>query len=587
MKIAIATGFDAFNKNISEGIQDIYDVDVVYFQEFLLDNEFDIVILSKHLKGERVISKLIFDIKCQGKRIIFLSSEDEEDKNIIQECIKYGVHDILFSNITPDRIVEIIKKPMQLRDVSDLMADYVESEKEVEIEKEVPRKKISWLKKKKLSKAKEVSVIKDEPIIIDNNNIVIEVSTNKNISNDLLADLEEDGDIFSQDISIEEEINNNNKERLIKEAELEASKLGAITEDVRDIKLEEKINHTNLSDEQVIIVTKKKTAFSLSKIGRKKNKVEKEPKEVVNKIKPIEEPEELSKEIKLEESKEILKEVKLIEELKEPIKEIISIKEPEELVKKNNEKESTKKVIENIKKSLFNNSPISKDDALFKKSRLVLNEIEENSLKMEDIMSTLKQADTVDISLTDKNLGIFSIAGIRSNIGVTHLSLLIAFAAKNMGVRKVAIVEDNNGNKFSMIENLYKSKTSSKKFRYKGVDFYKHIDSISSKLGDYDLVVVDNGEYKIAVNKQIFRMAQRKIIVADSNELNYDETISFCKSQKSTYKDYLYALPFATDNEMKKFMKFFEVKKVVGVPIIKNIFNSKEAKKMISKIING
>ncbi len=131
--IAIATGNGRMNDHIEDKLLD-ESITVVHFREFLLKQEFDIIILSGSLKGDVSLSKLLYELKKKDKYIIFLT--DITKSKEIDLCIKFGIHNILYENITVTKVLNLLDKPNHLSDISDLMESIksVDEPSELEVE---------------------------------------------------------------------------------------------------------------------------------------------------------------------------------------------------------------------------------------------------------------------------------------------------------------------------------------------------------------------------------------------------------------------------------------------------------------------
>lgn len=522
MKIAIATGIESFNNGISEKLKEQHQVEEVHFQEFLLENEYEIVILSKHLRGDLKITKLILDLHKQGKRVIFLTSEDEDDQENIQHCISYGIHDILYKDITPEKIEMIINNPKRITDISHLIIEKEEvaigesgsSEKKPQETAHAKSNLLGKILKPKRTK-KEVKLSEDKEIKKNVYEKKDEAENDEVNENNYLEGLEESDDPFDDTDNWDYK---DNAEELSKEAEKQVSKL--FHKKIKTNRQAQKEGTTNDSNNNQIEAIKK----------------EETKKETIPS---------LNQEVKQAEGLSSTKEDEVVTELME------------------------------------HNHDSEEDET----SRLSVR-IEKQSKELAELLKRGKEDETSYFKeIVKSNIGIIAITGTEKRVGVTHTALLLAFGAKKLGIKKVAIVEDNSVSKFSVIHKEFSGQENNKNFKLKGVDFFKKAESISNKIGEYDLVIIDMGEYRTSVSKALFKMAQRKVIVADSNFMNYESVIQFCKSEKENFQSYTYALPLTSIEEEKRFAKFFEVKKVIGIPYIRNPFNSKEAVEVVKNIL--
>lgn len=126
--IAICTGKEKLNEYLHINIP---NTQIVNYREFLIDNKFDIVIISSHLIGDIPFEKLFFILKQNGSRIIYLTDETiKEEHKYISLCLKYGIYDIYLGEITAENIANLINSPkgLQNEDVQELFVKYVNRE---------------------------------------------------------------------------------------------------------------------------------------------------------------------------------------------------------------------------------------------------------------------------------------------------------------------------------------------------------------------------------------------------------------------------------------------------------------------------
>lgn len=118
MKIAIATGIEALDKKTKEKIESESQdsIEIVYYREFLLKNEYDVCILSRRLNGAKEIEEILFKLRCNDTRIIYITGEDDEEE--LKMCIKYGIYDIITGAVDADKINNILKNPMKFKNIA-------------------------------------------------------------------------------------------------------------------------------------------------------------------------------------------------------------------------------------------------------------------------------------------------------------------------------------------------------------------------------------------------------------------------------------------------------------------------------------
>ncbi|QUI25906.1 hypothetical protein HZI73_26195 (plasmid) [Vallitalea pronyensis] len=115
-KIAIATAIERLNETLIEKINNKYTCEIVLYRGYLIEHAFDIVILSSRLDGEEDLETTFLELIKQGKRIIFLTTSDNEEEKRL--CIKYGVFDIIFDSLKPSDIIHLIENPKSVKEMS-------------------------------------------------------------------------------------------------------------------------------------------------------------------------------------------------------------------------------------------------------------------------------------------------------------------------------------------------------------------------------------------------------------------------------------------------------------------------------------
>ena len=115
--IAIATGFDALDKKIEElfRAREINDLQIVNYREFLIQQPFDCVIMSKNLVGQVELEYLLLSLRERNTRIIYLTNE--KDLKELKVCLDYGVYDLIFDPISPENVITVYQVPRGFADV--------------------------------------------------------------------------------------------------------------------------------------------------------------------------------------------------------------------------------------------------------------------------------------------------------------------------------------------------------------------------------------------------------------------------------------------------------------------------------------
>lgn len=115
--IAIATGMDALDKKIFSIFEDkgIKDIKIVNYREFLLKNDFDVVIMSNYLVGEIELELMLLELKEKDNRVIYLTNEDKLSE--LKLCFRYNVYDIVLDPIDPKMIFKLYESPNKFKDI--------------------------------------------------------------------------------------------------------------------------------------------------------------------------------------------------------------------------------------------------------------------------------------------------------------------------------------------------------------------------------------------------------------------------------------------------------------------------------------
>ncbi|WP_281819787.1 hypothetical protein [Vallitalea longa] len=127
-KIAVATAIEELDEILDKKCKTKYESEIVLYRRYLIENQFDIAILSGRLNGEESLDKTIFDIISNGTRVIFITTSDNDDE--IKLCIRYGIRDILFDDIGPTDILKLIENPKSLKEMKSVFEKYQSNEKE-------------------------------------------------------------------------------------------------------------------------------------------------------------------------------------------------------------------------------------------------------------------------------------------------------------------------------------------------------------------------------------------------------------------------------------------------------------------------
>lgn len=127
---------------------------------------------------------------------------------------------------------------------------------------------------------------------------------------------------------------------------------------------------------------------------------------------------------------------------------------------------------------------------------------------------------------------IVTVAGIEPNVGVTHLSIMLASYLVKQHL-KVAVVECNKSRDFSVIEQLYEGTnydgTSTTQFKINGITYYKDCvmgDIVKLCQHNYDVVVLDVGSEITSWYEEIMR-SDKPLFVGFFNDWKRENTMDF------------------------------------------------------------
>lgn len=119
VKIAVATGNEELNQLLMTSLPSIYEPIEVHYRSFLITHDFEVVITSNLLKGNLEIQELLFEMKKKGLRIIFLTNKKAKEE--ISHCMSFGIHDLLWQDITKASILHVLNHPNEMKDVAHLI----------------------------------------------------------------------------------------------------------------------------------------------------------------------------------------------------------------------------------------------------------------------------------------------------------------------------------------------------------------------------------------------------------------------------------------------------------------------------------
>lgn len=113
----IYTGIEEIDKEIA---QEIRDSIIAHYSDYLIENntfENQTVIISPSaIEGD--IHEFLFTLKQMNMRVILLLKDKKQEE--LKISLQLGIYDILFGNFYPSQIKEIIDKPKNFKDISNI-----------------------------------------------------------------------------------------------------------------------------------------------------------------------------------------------------------------------------------------------------------------------------------------------------------------------------------------------------------------------------------------------------------------------------------------------------------------------------------
>ena len=115
--IVIYTGIEEIDKEIQMNLRDSI---IARYSEYLIENntfEGQTVIISPQaFEGD--LHEFLFTLKKMDMRVILLLKNQKQEETRL--ALQLGIYDILYGNFYPSQIKEIVEKPRNFKDVSDL-----------------------------------------------------------------------------------------------------------------------------------------------------------------------------------------------------------------------------------------------------------------------------------------------------------------------------------------------------------------------------------------------------------------------------------------------------------------------------------
>jgi DNA-binding NarL/FixJ family response regulator len=173
MRVLLATGLEKLDQELSVALREkrIEIAGICPYREALVQDaeaqNVDTVILSPVLPGTiDIITDVILQLRARDIRVLLLAgkTEDEKTKDIAARAVVYGVYDIIYDPVTPEKVIERLLNPAGLAEASkglsgiDLESHRELVEKLKELHPKPEEEELNESKKVKLVKLKEAGV---------------------------------------------------------------------------------------------------------------------------------------------------------------------------------------------------------------------------------------------------------------------------------------------------------------------------------------------------------------------------------------------------------------------------------------------
>lgn len=115
--IVIYTGIEEIDKEIQMNVRDSI---IAHYSEYLIENntfEGQTVIISPQaIDGD--LHEFLFTLKQMNMRVILLLKNQKQEETKL--ALQLGIYDILYGNLYPSQIKDILEHPKCFKDIADL-----------------------------------------------------------------------------------------------------------------------------------------------------------------------------------------------------------------------------------------------------------------------------------------------------------------------------------------------------------------------------------------------------------------------------------------------------------------------------------
>ena len=115
--IIIYTGIEEIDKEIQMNVRDSI---IAHYSDYLIENNTfkgqTVIISPQAIEGD--LHEFLFILKQMNMRVILLLKNQRQEETKI--ALQLGIYDIVYGNFYPSQIKEVLEKPKEFTDISDL-----------------------------------------------------------------------------------------------------------------------------------------------------------------------------------------------------------------------------------------------------------------------------------------------------------------------------------------------------------------------------------------------------------------------------------------------------------------------------------
>lgn len=119
--VFICTGIEKLDESLNNKLKENgIESEIVFYADYLLEEKtkdlYDAVILAPHEDIKLPFKDFLFALRQRDKRIILLAGEERNNKHL-GYSLALGIYDIVFDPVTPEKVVNAVRKPAKFSDV--------------------------------------------------------------------------------------------------------------------------------------------------------------------------------------------------------------------------------------------------------------------------------------------------------------------------------------------------------------------------------------------------------------------------------------------------------------------------------------